>query len=605
MKLEKISIKNFRGIRDLITINLKDFNVFVGKNDAGKSTILKALDCTMGGNSCLQEDLNMFAQNAEETEAEIYLEFSFDSLPLVVIDGTVETSFEEEELLDENNKLSLKYEISFTTKIPKTKFSIKRKRYEENCDFLTKTDTALSTLMRRLNLEFDENEEDPINNNRAKRSLIRTYCVENNIPYNFEYGIDSGARMTKIQSCLKNILPRFQYFKADTPLDESDGAIQKHFKKIAKDFLEEGAREIQEEIEENVQTKLDIITKNMNEVFGDDIIKAEPVFDWSKVLETKFVSSREEDLPLKSRGDGFRRIAMMSYFEYLAQEESSERQNIIFGFEEPETFLHPELQEKLQKKLYSVSKNGYQILLTTHSPVIVSKSKIKDVQHITKENNTFLIEPTSKKRISDDLGVNPETAIIENCDIAKAFLFVEGPGDKYVMEYICNIYKENNLLEKNFEELDIKVIPIGGKDEVKNWVNLKLIKASKTPFLIFLDSDKTSADTPPKLFSGHNLLESDDYVFSKKRTLENYISATVIKRILGRDDIDYSDWCDTLKVLSEAENVRYAGRNASKVDFIKYYFSKLSNDEVLNAFQDEEGNDEFIEIYNLLVSKIS
>lgn len=41
--LKRIHIKNFRSIVDA-TIELDDFNFFVGKNDSGKSNVLKAIN---------------------------------------------------------------------------------------------------------------------------------------------------------------------------------------------------------------------------------------------------------------------------------------------------------------------------------------------------------------------------------------------------------------------------------------------------------------------------------------------------------------------------------------------------------------------------------
>ena len=44
MKLKKFIIENFRSYNEPVSIPISDFQVFVGKNDAGKSTILEALD---------------------------------------------------------------------------------------------------------------------------------------------------------------------------------------------------------------------------------------------------------------------------------------------------------------------------------------------------------------------------------------------------------------------------------------------------------------------------------------------------------------------------------------------------------------------------------
>jgi predicted ATP-dependent endonuclease of OLD family len=44
MKIKKIKLANFRCYKEEITVDFNNLNVFVGKNDIGKSTILEALD---------------------------------------------------------------------------------------------------------------------------------------------------------------------------------------------------------------------------------------------------------------------------------------------------------------------------------------------------------------------------------------------------------------------------------------------------------------------------------------------------------------------------------------------------------------------------------
>ena len=44
MRIVSVRIKNFRGYRDEATIKIDDLTVLIGKNDAGKSTILDMLD---------------------------------------------------------------------------------------------------------------------------------------------------------------------------------------------------------------------------------------------------------------------------------------------------------------------------------------------------------------------------------------------------------------------------------------------------------------------------------------------------------------------------------------------------------------------------------
>ena len=59
MKIKKIIIDNYRGINVPTEINLHDFTCIVGKNDVGKSTILKALDIFLNDSTISVDDKNI------------------------------------------------------------------------------------------------------------------------------------------------------------------------------------------------------------------------------------------------------------------------------------------------------------------------------------------------------------------------------------------------------------------------------------------------------------------------------------------------------------------------------------------------------------------
>lgn len=77
--IQKIHIKNFRSIVDE-TIELSDFNCFVGKNDSGKSNVLKALNLFFNGetdyntNFDFNSDYSKFAKRGAKQAREITIE---------------------------------------------------------------------------------------------------------------------------------------------------------------------------------------------------------------------------------------------------------------------------------------------------------------------------------------------------------------------------------------------------------------------------------------------------------------------------------------------------------------------------------------------------
>ncbi|HHZ94130.1 MAG TPA: DUF2813 domain-containing protein [Methylococcaceae bacterium] len=72
MRIKAIRLANFRSYKDEVTIDLNDLNVFVGKNDIGKSTILEALDIFFNENKGVikidKDDVNRQASDEGNTE---------------------------------------------------------------------------------------------------------------------------------------------------------------------------------------------------------------------------------------------------------------------------------------------------------------------------------------------------------------------------------------------------------------------------------------------------------------------------------------------------------------------------------------------------------
>ena len=96
MILEELRIKNFRGYRTETIIPISNLTTFIGKNDAGKSSVLEALEIFFNNSIvvCEKEDLNI---NADNNQIEITCVFS-DYPNEIIIDAAVPTSLANEYL---------------------------------------------------------------------------------------------------------------------------------------------------------------------------------------------------------------------------------------------------------------------------------------------------------------------------------------------------------------------------------------------------------------------------------------------------------------------------------------------------------------------------
>lgn len=270
-------------------------------------------------------------------------------------------------------------------------------------------------------------------------------------------------------------MPSFEYFKADSSLSDSDTSVQKYFKDKAFDLLKTqiDTSDVEQKIRKELETPLSTITKKINSVLSaEEKIKANVVFDWSKLISTSFNCAKDvSEIPLSQRGDGFRRITMLSYFEMLS-EERNVNSNVIYGFEEPETFLHPETQKKLFDSLKELSSKGCQVVITTHSPYLISETNSNDVVYVTKENGYHISQgdKVCVKDIIEQLGISVDNKIISlfNSDF-KLALLVEGADDVEAYTHISKLYNQNDVIKQTFEEMGVIIIPIGGCGAIKTW----------------------------------------------------------------------------------------------------------------------------------------
>jgi predicted ATP-dependent endonuclease of OLD family len=605
MILTKIKIHQYKGINEEKEIVIDDFNVIVGQNDAGKSTILKSLDCFLNSNNPSKEDLN---NSSADNLISITLFFN-PSNQSVIIDQNIETTFEEEELINESSQLEVKkvWDVS-KSRITADTYLV-RKKYAEN-DFISLTENQLIAACGELGIKTQKANGEEFNN-KEKRQKIRQHNIDVSTEFTFELEKlpTSGSNRFKIiHDRIKGILPRFEYFKADTSLSETDAAIQKFFKTLAIKTLEEeiDTTDVEGTIAEKLGEVLEKITVKINDVVPNDE-KVEPIidFDWTKLVSTKFKSTDDgTEVPLSSRGDGFRRITMMAYFEYLAEQQKTEHQKIIFGLEEPETFLHPSAQESLFHKLIALCENNYQVLVSTHSSIIVSNSKKEKLIHIHKIGGGYNVEQeiADITSIANDLGIKVDNQFVSLFDKAKVLLLVEGIDDANALNHLCEQYKLNGLIAQNFTELEIAIIPIGGCDSIKHWVSLNLLSTLDKPFLIFQDSDKTNAGevSPTKsALESLGFTDGQDFVISKKRNLENYISPAAINRLVPNSNLNHDDWSNVKQLCARHPMAgRLGGRKIAERHFTNLTFAELRS-----TFYD--GNeDEFINIHTLACSKL-
>lgn len=607
MKLVNIVLKNYRGIKDETKIRVNNFCCIVGKNDVGKSTILKAVDAFLNDHAPSYEDKNIY-----NTSSIIEIELQFDcSGRESIIDESIPITFAEEELVNEHGLLCIKKKWDISQKTIKPKIYILRKKYQ-NDDFTLMTEKELISLCKKLGIDTQKGNGEQFNN-KEKRSKLRSFYNNNYYSYKFDYEelpTTGQTRMKKILEGIKDILPTFEYFKADSSLSDSDTSVQKYFKDKAYRLLKEriNTNDIEDNIRKEIKKSLDLITGKINSVLSaEEQISAKIDFDWSKLISTSFKCNKEEGyIPLNSRGDGFRRITMMSYFEMLAEEKNNDK-SVIFGFEEPETFLHPETQTLLYNKLIAMTENGYQVMITTHAPNIVAETNIGDIIFVQKNGTDYILrqgEDISIQEIVEELGIKGDNTTFKVFDNVKLLFLVEGSDDVKAISHISQVYKTAGKIDKTLEQIGVLLVCIGGCDSLKHWTSLNIIRKLNKLFFILLDSDKKAPDDiSPNLNKMIDLgYTSDNCQVTRKREIENYIPSSYFSSLQDPITINYSDWDDVKDICKRhAETIRLGGKKVCDKHFTNLSYSQLRS---TLCPTDDDNDDEFLEIYGKLKQMI-
>lgn len=294
---------------------------------------------------------------------------------------------------------------------------------------------------------------------------------------------------------------------------------------------------------------------------------------------------------------------MVAYFEYLSQKETAGLQ--IFGIEEPETYLHPELQYEFLNSILEISDYS-QFLVTTHSPVFAGATQRNNIVVVKKEEgistyNTYNNNNDILDEVINELGIRPNFNLIN--ENYRKIIFVEGKGDCLFWE--CAIGKLTDYINN-----DILFIPCGG-EQVEFFVNASLCQKLHRRFIFILDSDKGAVDFAAKLENKRELKTKiedmgGEFEILRKREIENYYHRDAIIRLIGEsitipDDFIIEDYSDIkeeikLKILSQNRTNFKAKNNMS-------IFNEMTREEWCSiGFQLENGDTDLISIINNIIS---
>jgi ABC-type arginine transport system ATPase subunit len=172
----------------------------------------------------------------------------------------------------------------------------------------------------------------------------------------------------------------------------------------------------------------------------------------------------DDSIPLFRQGRGAQRLVLVSILLRLAYGVAGD-QKLIGGFEEPEEALEPLRQAQLAGMLVKIADEGGQVFVVTHSPEIARRFEIDDflllgertAGHDARPLRTVLTPPvrqTYERRL--------DGAVVRGL-FARVPVLVEGPGDRAVLDVFWRALAEAGHV-RGAEEIGLDVINCEGAD---------------------------------------------------------------------------------------------------------------------------------------------
>ena len=383
MKLSDFSVVNYRSITTARKIKTNNMTVLVGKNNEGKSNILRALTLAM-------DIMKIYSKDPRSLQIAVrpYLKnhYSWEKdYPISLQEknpngwSSIDLNFE----LDEQDILAIRSMtgIRLSGCIP--------------VRVSTNGAAAKIDIPKRGTAAFADADN--------KKKIIEYVCFK--IDFNFIPAVRTEYDALRvvdslIEKSLETLDTNPDYINAMNKIEELQQGI-----------LDGISNQIIEPLQEFLQTVRNVQIHIQNE-------------RWSIAMRrnTEIIIDDGTPTPIQQKGDGIKSLTALAILNIPAR---VDRVSVV-AIEEPESHLHPESARQLYDTIMSLSQT-HQIVLTTHSPLFVNRTNLKENIIVNDGKAT----PVKKiKEIRDVLGIH----ISDNLTNAEHALIVEGEDDKIALE---------------------------------------------------------------------------------------------------------------------------------------------------------------------------
>lgn len=538
MKLKSMTLSNFRCYKPPMTVTFENLTTLMGRNDAGKSALLDALDVFFNDRAL---DKNDAAKTGVAKAVSITCVFS-DLPSQLVLDESAPTSLAEEYLVNAAGDLEIVKIYNCALEKPKLTAVRLRAAHPNAADVkdltVLKID-ELKTLAEKVGADLSAI------NKTVKRELriaIRLKVAQLDVTDREVHligdNVDEKSNAGKIWDGLKTALPLYALFKSDRQSSDQDAEAQDPLKIAIKEAVAAKATELQAVmtfVEQEVKKVADLTLKKLREMDAAVASTLDPKFEkpnWSTLIKASITG--DDEIPLNKRGSGVRRLILLNFFRAKAEKIMREKsaQSTIYAVEEPETSQHPHNQRLLMRALQSLAVGDDQVIITTHTPTLARSLPGSSLRFLSKGDDgvrSILIGGSEavNKAIADSLGVLPDHTV-------RVFIVVEGIHDVTFVKNLCKMFRAHGAAVPDIEALELSgeivFVPSGGANNLALWSS-RLHALNRPEFHIYdRDAPSGSAAKHQLAVDAVNAREGCKAVSTSRNEMENYVHHRAINQ---------------------------------------------------------------------------
>lgn len=503
MELTYVSVKNFKGLRD-IEIPVSRFVCVIGENNSGKSSLLQALLLFVEGRKI--EPSMYFDFNSPVT-----ISIRFDSVSdadLSLITNEEHRNRFSEILTDRSITLVRRYETNGASRLRWIARVPRDTRFKQQLiDALLQGKKPGAAFADELKKIFPEitNQVDSKTNQKEARALIEqtARAIPDSQKYNQETDLPAGFDNT-----IRPLLPEPIYIPAVKDLaDEIATKESASFGRLLGILLSQIAPQL-----ENAEETFRVLKTSLNRIPQPDGSILDSRLEAVRNIETLVQSHVRENFPLveldirvpppeikavlsgaqiwvddgtmgmiETKGDGLKRTVTFSILRSFVELRRMEKPsglasetptNYLFLFEEPELYLHPTAQKSLFDALTEISKTNH-VLVSTHSPLFFGAEATGTFIKLAKRSDpTVAAKPFAEAVFVDlsDLDNKSRFQIISYETNNTAFfsdtvVLVEGDSELLIMPHVARTLNP----DWDPERTGVAFCRIGGKGNVSRY----------------------------------------------------------------------------------------------------------------------------------------